>query len=47
MLLEKRIEAFSKVGDFFDQFSRNKIEEKNDIPYNQLFFDPFKLQNFE
>ena len=44
MLLEKRIEAFSKLGDFLDQFSRKKIEPKKTILYNELFFDPFKLQ---
>ena len=44
MLLEKRIEAFSKLGDFLDQFSRKKIEPKKTILYNELFFEPFKLQ---
>lgn len=44
MLLEKRIEAFSKLGEFLGQFSRKKIEEKKSILYNELFFDPFNLQ---
>lgn len=44
MLLEKRIEAFSKLGDFLDQFSRKKIESKKTILYNELFFDPINLQ---
>lgn len=44
MLLEKRIEAFSKLGDFLGQFSRKKIEPKKSILYNELFFGPFNLQ---
>ena len=44
MLLEKRIEAFSKLGDFLEQFSRNKIEQHNNVSHNELFFDSFNLQ---
>lgn len=44
MLLEKRIDAFSKLGDFLAQFSRNKIEQYNNVSHNELFFDPFNLQ---
>jgi len=44
MLLENRINAFIKLGIFLNQFSRNKIEQQDDILYNDLFFDPFKLQ---
>ena len=44
MLLEERIEAFSKLSDFLAQFTREKIEQNNDVLYNDLFFDAFKLQ---
>jgi hypothetical protein len=44
MLLEKRIEAFSNLGDFLRQFSRKKIEQNNTVLHNDLFFDAFKLQ---
>jgi len=43
MLLEKRIEAFVKLGNFLSQFSRKKVEQKNDILYNELFFESLKL----
>jgi len=43
MLLEKRIDAFVKLGDFLRQFSRKKIEQKDNILYNDIFFDPLKL----
>ena len=44
MLLEERIEAFSKLGNFLSQFSRRKIEKHNDVLFNDIFFDTFKLQ---
>ncbi|MCF6349558.1 MAG: acyl-CoA reductase [Flavobacteriaceae bacterium] len=44
MLLENRIEAFSLLGEFLNQFTRNKINKKKNILYNDLFFDAFKLQ---
>ncbi|MFB9053741.1 acyl-CoA reductase [Formosa undariae] len=44
MNLEQRINAFSKLGDFLSQFSNEKIQKKEDIPFNDLFFDGFKHQ---
>ncbi len=44
MLLEERIAAFTKLGDFLSQFSTKQIEKKNNIPHNDLFFDVFKTQ---
>ena len=43
MLLENRIDAFSLLGEFLSQFSRENIVRKNDIKHNDLFFDAFKL----
>ena len=42
--IQNRIEAFSKLGDFLSQFSTKGIEKKEDIPFNELFFDGFKHQ---
>jgi len=42
--LQQRINAFSKLGDFLGQFSEDGITPKEDIPYNDLFFDGFKHQ---
>jgi hypothetical protein len=44
MNLEERIQAFAILGDFLSQFSRNGIVKKDNIPYNDLFFDGFKHQ---
>ncbi|MEN8188130.1 MAG: acyl-CoA reductase [Bacteroidota bacterium] len=44
MLLEKRIEAFKTLGDFLSQFNIQKIERKENIPFNDPFFDVFKDQ---
>ncbi len=44
MLLQKRIEAFSNLGNFLRQFSREKIEQNTTVLHNELFFDAFKLQ---
>jgi hypothetical protein len=44
MSLEKRINAFEKLGFFLSQFSTNSIEKKNNILFNDLFFDIFKTQ---
>jgi len=41
--LQKRIAAFSKLGDFLAQFSRDNIEPINTVPYNDLFFEAYKL----
>ncbi|MBT8303007.1 MAG: acyl-CoA reductase [Bacteroidia bacterium] len=44
MSLQQRINAFSKLGNFLSQFSEDGIIEKENIPYNDLFFDGFKHQ---
>ena len=44
MTLENRISAFSKLGDFLSQFSIESIEKKENIEFNELFFDIFKTQ---
>ena len=44
MNLDQRIEAFVKLGEFFSQFSSEKIEKKEDSEFNNLFFDAFKMQ---
>ena len=42
--LNSRILAFSQLGAFLSQFTTKGIEKKDDIPYNDLFFDAFKMQ---
>ncbi|WP_299014138.1 acyl-CoA reductase [uncultured Polaribacter sp.] len=42
--IQHRINAFNKLGGFLSQFSNKKIEKKEDIPHNDLFFDGFKHQ---
>jgi hypothetical protein len=42
--IENRIEAFIKLGEFLSQFSNDKIEKKENILHNDLFFDGFKHQ---
>ncbi len=44
MNLQQRINAFVKLGQFLSQFSLNRIEKQNDVPFNELFFDGFKHQ---
>lgn len=44
MKLEKRIEAFSKLGTFLSQFQPNGIERNDTIELNDTFFDPFNMQ---
>ncbi|WP_299781082.1 acyl-CoA reductase [uncultured Formosa sp.] len=44
MNLEQRIKAFAKLGDFISQFSDEKTQKKEGIPFNDLFFDGFKHQ---
>lgn len=41
---QSRINAFVKLGDFLSQFSQDKIEKKDAIEHNDLFFDGFKHQ---
>ena len=42
--IEKRVEAFAKLGNFLRQFSREGIVKNENIPHNDLFFDGFKHQ---
>ena len=42
--IKNRILAFTKLGHFLSQFSQEKIEKKDNIEYNDLFFDGFKHQ---
>ena len=44
MLLENRILAFTKLGDFLSQFTTKEINKKENIPFNELFFDSFEMQ---
>jgi len=44
MLLENRINAFVKFGIFLSQFSREKLEKKDAILFNELFFEAFEMQ---
>ncbi|MFC2109482.1 acyl-CoA reductase, partial [Bacteroidota bacterium] len=40
----ERKTAFIELGEFLSQFTCKKIEEKENIPFNDLFFDAFKMQ---
>lgn len=42
--IQNRINAFVKLGDFLSQFSQEKIEKKEGIEHNDLFFEGFKHQ---
>lgn len=42
--IQNRIEAFTKLGSFLSQFSEEKIEKKENILNNDIFFDGFKNQ---
>ena len=42
--MQNRIDAFVKLGSFLSQFSQSKIEEKDNIEFNDLFFDGFQHQ---
>ncbi|MGI9532552.1 acyl-CoA reductase [Lutimonas sp.] len=44
MKLEKRIEAFVKLGTFLSQFQPEGIVRNDAIELNETFFDPFNLQ---
>lgn len=44
MSLEKRINAFVKLGDFLSQFSEKSINKKEGVLFNDVFFDIFKTQ---
>ncbi|MFL0067450.1 acyl-CoA reductase [Tenacibaculum maritimum] len=43
-IIQQRISAFTKLGAFLSQFSQNKIVKKENIEFNDLFFDGFKHQ---
>ncbi|VAV84558.1 FIG00652698: hypothetical protein [hydrothermal vent metagenome] len=43
MTIEKRIDAFVKLGDFLGQFQLDKIEKKDNVFLNDLFFDSFQM----
>lgn len=42
--IQNRIDAFVKLGKFLSQFSKSGIEKKDNIPFNDLFFDGFLHQ---
>ena len=42
--MQQRIDAFVKLGTFLSQFSQSGIEKKDQIDFNDLFFDGFKHQ---
>lgn len=42
--MQKRINAFVKLGEFLSQFSQSGIDKKENIANNDLFFDGFKHQ---
>ena len=44
MTLERRIDAFSKLGDFLSQFHSSGLEINEELPTNALFLEPFRMQ---
>jgi hypothetical protein len=42
--LNTRISAFTQLGTFLSQFTTKGINKIEGIPYNDLFFDAFKMQ---
>ncbi|WP_139958026.1 acyl-CoA reductase [Flavicella sediminum] len=44
MTLEERKKAFVSLGEFLSQFTCKGIEQKENIPFNDVFFDAFKMQ---
>ena len=42
--MQQRIDAFVKLGTFLSQFSQSGVEKKENIDFNDLFFDGFKHQ---
>ena len=42
--LQDRIKAFSTLGKFLQQFSKENFKMQKGVPYNDLFFDSFTLQ---
>jgi hypothetical protein len=44
MTVEKRIEAFVKLGEFLGQFKSDQIVKNVKVEHTDLFFDPFLMQ---
>ncbi len=44
MSIDKRIAAFGSLGDFLNQFTKKSIQKKDNIPFNDTFFDLFNKQ---
>ncbi len=44
MKVEKRINAFVKLGEFLSQFQPEKIIKNDTVLWNDLFFEPFLMQ---
>lgn len=44
MTVEKRIEAFAKLGEFLSQFQPEGIVKNDNVLLNDTFFEPFTLQ---
>ena len=44
MTVEKRIEAFAKLGEFLSQFQPEGITKNEAVVMNDMFFDPFNMQ---
>jgi len=42
--MQQQIDAFVKLGRFLSQFSQSNIVEKENIEFNELFFEGFKHQ---
>ena len=42
--LNPRIAAFSNLGSFLSQFSTNLVEKRENVPFNDPFFDVFSTQ---
>ncbi|MGY0426038.1 MAG: acyl-CoA reductase [Polaribacter sp.] len=42
--IQNRIDSFAQLGLFLSQFSDNKMEKKEDVAHNTLFFERFKHQ---
>lgn len=44
MKLEKRIEAFTKLGTFLSQFQADGVVRNDAVELNEMFFEPFNMQ---
>ena len=44
MTVEKRIEAFAKLGEFLSQFQPEGIIKNDKVAMNHMFFDAFNMQ---